>query len=265
MSVELASGVDLIRAAALDGVPHGFFGRGGGVSAGLVAGLNAGWGSGDDREAIAENRRRAIDAVMPGGRLVTVHQIHSHYALEAGDWSEDERPHADALVTDKPGVLLGILTADCAPVLLADREAGVVGAAHAGWRGALAGVGEATVAAMEKLGARRERITAAIGPCIAGRHYEVDAGFKELLTGYVPDNERFFADGPTGKPHFDLEAYVAARLASAGIRQVEALGLDTYAAPNRFFSYRRATHKGEPTYGRQISLIGLAGGKAVDD
>ena len=259
MTVAAASELDVVRAAALGEVAHGFLGRRGGVSGSLVAGLNAGWGSGDDRDAIAENRRRAIEAVLPGARLVTVHQIHSHYALKAGDWSEDERPHADALVTDKPGVLLGILTADCAPVLLADREAGVVGAAHAGWRGALAGVGEATVAAMEKLGARRERIAAAIGPCIAARNYEVDQGFRDMLTGYVPENERFFADGPAGKPHFDLEAYVAARLAAAGIGLVEALGIDTYAAPERFYSYRRATHVGEPTYGRQISLIGIQG------
>ena len=157
-------------------------------------------------------------------RLVTVHQVHSALVVEAGDWPEDDRPQADALVTDRPGVLLGILTADCAPVLLADREAGVVGAAHAGWRGALIGVGEATVAAMERLGARRERIAAAVGPCIAARNYEVDHGFHAMLTGYVPDNERFFTDGPAGKPHFDLEAYVAARLAAAGVRTVETHG-----------------------------------------
>jgi len=253
------SGVEVIRAAALESVPHGFLGRIGGVSQGLVAGLNAGWGSGDDRDAIIENRRRAVAAVLPGARLVTVHQIHSHYALEAGEWSEDERPHADALVTDRPGVLLGILTADCAPVLLADREAGVVGAAHAGWRGALAGVNEATIAAMEKLGAKRKRIAAAIGPCIAARNYEVDPAFRELIVGYVPDNDRFFSDGPAGKPHFDLEAYVASRLAAAGLTSVEALGLDTYAAPGRFYSYRRSTHAGEPAYGRQISLVGLPG------
>ena len=240
-------------------IPHGFLGRAGGVSEGIVAGLNTGWGSGDDREAIAENRRRAVDAVLPNARLVTVHQVHSALAVEAGDWPDDGRPHADALVTDRPGVLLGILTADCAPILLADREAGVVGAAHAGWRGALTGVGEATVAAMEQLGARRERIAAAIGPCIAARHYEVDRDFRALLTGYVPENERFFSDGPAGKPHFDLEAYVAARLAAAGVKTIETMGLDTYALPERYFSYRRATHQGEPDYGRQISLIGLPG------
>jgi polyphenol oxidase len=251
------SGVEVITAEALEGLPHGFLGRLGGVSQGLVAGLNVGWGSGDDREAIAENRRRAVAAVLPGARLVTVHQVHSPEVVEAGDWPEDERPRADALVTDRPGVLLGILTADCAPVLLADREAGVVGAAHAGWRGALLGVGEATVAAMERLGARRERISAAVGPCIAGRSYEVDRDFQQLLTGYVPDNRRFFSEGPAGKPHFDLAAYVAARLGAAGIGRVETLGLDTYSAPDRFYSYRRATHQGEPNYGRQISLIGL--------
>jgi YfiH family protein len=253
------SDVDVIRASALDGLAHGFLGRSGGVSQGVVAGLNVGWGSGDERDAIIENRRRAVAAVLPQARLVTVHQIHSHYVVAAGDWSEDARPHADALVTDKPGVLLGILTADCAPVLLADREAGVVGAAHAGWRGALAGVGEATIAAMEGLGARRERITAAIGPCIGPRNYEVDEAFRQLITGYVPDNDRFFSAGPADKRHFDLEAYVASRLAAAGLRKVEAMGLDTYAEPERFFSYRRASHRGEADYGRQLSLIGLPG------
>ena len=257
MTVESLSGIDVVRSAVLDGVPHGFLGRGGGVSQGLVAGLNVGWGSGDDRSAIDENRRRAVEAVLPSARLVTVHQIHSNTIVEAGDWPEDRRPYADGLVTDRPGVLLGIVTADCAPVLLTDREAGVIGAAHSGWRGAVAGVNEATVAAMEKLGARRERIAAAIGPVIAARNYEVDDAFKALLIGYYPDNGRFFSDGPTGKPHFDLEAYIAFRLAAAGVKTIAALGLDTYALPERFYSYRRATHLGEPSYGRQVSLIGL--------
>lgn len=259
MSPDLSEDIEVVRAGALGDIPHGFLGRSGGVSQGLVAGLNVGWGSGDDRDAIAENRRRAIAAVLPEARLVTVHQVHSALVVEAGDWPEDDRPRADALVTDQPGVLLGILTADCAPVLLADREAGVVGAAHAGWRGALIGVGEATVAAMEGLGARRERIAAAVGPCIGARNYEVDQGFHAMLTGYVPDNERFFSDGPAGKPHFDLEAYVAARLAAAGVRNVETIGLDTYSLAERYFSYRRATHAGEPDYGRQVSMIGLRG------
>ena len=247
----------MIRAAALDGVAHGFLGRVGGVSQGVVAGLNVGWGSGDDHAAIMENRRRAIAAVLPGARLVTVHQIHSAKVVEAGDWPDDDRPHADALVCDHPGILLGVLTADCAPVLLADREAGVIGAAHAGWRGAVAGVCEATVDAMEALGARREAIAAAIGPCIAARNYEVDQAFADRIIAEEPASDRFFTTGPAGKPHFDLEAFVAARLAAAGVTRVEALGRDTYAAPDRFYSYRRATHRGEPNYGRQISLIGL--------
>jgi YfiH family protein len=241
----------------LEGVTHGFLGRCGGVSEGVVAGLNVGWGSGDDRDAIIENRRRAVEAVLPGARLVTVHQVHSAEVVEAGEWPDDNRPHADALVTNKPGILLGILTADCAPVLYIDREAGVIGAAHSGWRGAVAGVNEATVAAMERLGARRDRIAAAIGPAIAARNYEVDHAFEERLLALDPANERFFTQGPAGKPHFDLEAYIVARLAAAGIRKVEALGLDTYADSGRFYSFRRATHRSEPDYGRQVSLIGL--------
>jgi YfiH family protein len=252
------SGVEVIRAAALENSPHGFLGRSGGVSDGVVAGLNVGWGSGDDPAAITENRRRAVEGVLPGARLVTVHQVHSATVVEAGNWAEDSRPHADALITDRPGVLLGILTADCAPILLADREAGVAGAAHAGWRGAQAGVGEATVAAMVRLGARRERIAAAIGPCIAKASYEVDQAFLDRFIASDPENERFFGEGSTGKPHFDLETFAASRLAQAGIRTIEALGLDTYAAADRFYSYRRATHRGDPTYGRQLSLIALA-------
>ena len=249
--------VEVIRATALDGVSHGFLGRQGGISTGVLAGLNVGWGSSDDRDAIRENRRRAIEAVLPGARLVTVHQVHSATVELAGEWAEDDRPHADALVTDRPGLLLGILTADCAPILLADREANVIGAAHAGWRGALAGVAEATVAAMESLGARRERIAAAIGPCIGVAYYEVDHDFRRHLTAEASGNARFFTDAPAAKPHFDLEAYVAARLEEAGIGTVEAVGRDTYADPERFYSYRRATHRSEPDYGRQISLIGL--------
>ena len=251
--------VEATRAAALHGIPHGFLGRRGGVSQGEVAGLNVGWGSGDDRTAIAENRRRAVDAVLPGARLVTVHQVHSPEVVLAGDWTEDDRPHADALVTDRPGVLLGILTADCAPILLADPKAGVVGAAHAGWRGALAGVAQATVGVMERMGARADRIAAAIGPCIGARSYEVDGAFKDRFLAGDPSNARFFSHGAEGRPTFDLEAYVAAMLAAAGVGKVEVLGLDTYASPELFYSYRRATHLGEAAYGRQISLIGLAG------
>ena len=251
-------GIDLVRATALGTIPHGFLGRRGGISVGEVAGLNVGYGSGDDPAAIGENRRRAIDAVLPGADLATVHQIHSDEAVYAErPWPQDQRPHADALVTDRPKLLLGILTADCAPVLLADTEAGVIGAEHAGWRGALAGVTDATIAAMEGLGARRHRIAAAVGPCIAQLSYEVDEDFRRRFSDQEPGSERFFAESATGKPHFDLPAYVVHRLLAAGVEQVEALHLDTYANPERFYSFRRATHRGEADYGRQASLIGL--------
>ena len=252
------SEVEVVRARALDGVAHGFLGRRGGVSTGIVAGLNVGAGSADDPEAIAENRRRAADAMLPGARLVTLYQIHSPDAVAVIEPFEDRlRPRADALVTDRPGLALGILTADCAPVLLADKEAGVVGATHAGWKGAIGGVTDSTIALMETLGAKRDRIAAAIGPCIARASYEVDSGFFRRFAEADPVNERFFADGKPSHSQFDLEAYVAHRLASAGIRTVETLGLDTYADEDRFYSFRRATHRGEPDYGRQIAIIGL--------
>jgi polyphenol oxidase len=251
--------IDVITTPLLTGTRHGFLGRRGGVSRGLVAGLNVGLGSGDDQAAIAENRRLAADAVAPAARLVTVYQVHSAEAVIADRWANDARPHADALVTDKPGLVLGILTADCAPVLFADHDAGVIGAAHAGWKGAISGVTDATIDAMEKLGAKRARISAAIGPCIARASYEVDGGFLSRFTDVDPANERFFADGKRAGHHqFDLEAYVAHRLASAGITRVAALGLDTYSQAERYYSFRRATHGAEPDYGRQISLIALA-------
>jgi YfiH family protein len=247
-----------ITARALAGVPHGFLGRQGGVSTGMLAGLNVGLGSGDDRDAIAENRRRAAAAVLPGAALVTVHQVHSADAVAVlAAFPDDARPRADAIVTDRPGLLLGILTADCVPVLLADVQAGVVGVAHAGWKGALGGVTDDTIAAMERLGARAGRIVAAIGPCIARASYEVDDAFRDRFCADDPANDHFFTDGRAGHCQFDIEAYVAARLAAAGVRTIEALGLDTYANEDRFFSYRRATHQGEPDYGREISLIGL--------
>lgn len=252
--------VEVNRAGALGGVPHGFLGRSGGVSTGNLAGLNVGYGSGDDREAIAENRRRAVASVLPGARLATVHQVHSAdvvYALEP--WPQDQRPHADAMVTDRPGLLLGILTADCAPVLLADSRAGIVGAAHAGWRGALAGVTDAVIDEMEKLGARRDRIGAAIGPCIALPSYEVDEAFRDRFLEADQANERFFITSASDGLHFDLPAYVRHRLIDAGIDEVETIHLDTYSNPDLFYSYRRATHRGEPDYGRQVSLIGCQG------
>jgi polyphenol oxidase len=251
--------IDVTTTPLLSGTRHGFLGRRGGVSTGLVAGLNVGLGSGDDPAAIVENRRLAAQAVASGAKLVTVYQVHSADVVVADQWRDDARPKADAIVTDRPGLLLGILTADCAPVLFADAEAGVVGAAHAGWKGAIGGVTDATIEAMENLGAKRHRIAAAIGPCIARASYEVDAGFLARFTEVDPGNERFFADGKrSGHHQFDLEAYVAHRLAAAGITRVAAMGLDTYAQPDRYYSFRRATHAHEPDYGRQISLIALA-------
>lgn len=251
--------LDIVRAAALEGVPHGFFGRSGGLSTGAVAGLNCGTGSGDDPQIVGANRRLAADAVLPGAPIASVYQIHSPTAVivtEAGPLAD--RPHADALATDRPGLLLGIVTADCAPILLADLEVGVIGAAHAGWRGAVAGVTDQAIAAMISLGARVERISAAIGPCLAKASFEIGHDLAQQLLAEDPGNERFLGEGPKGKPHFDLEAYLVARLAAAGISRIEASGLDTYVLEDRFYSYRRATHRIEPTYGRQLSLIGLA-------
>ena len=254
----MADSVEVIRAGALGKLPHGFLGRRGGVSTGLVAGLNVGLGAGDDEAAIAENRARAARAVLPGAALVGVCQVHSPDCVTLAEpWRDAERPQADALVTDRKGMLLSIVTADCAPVLLADSNAGVVGAAHAGWKGAFTGVIENTVAAMMALGARAGNIAAAIGPCIAQASYEVDASFLARFTGTDAANARFFAAGRPGHWHFDLQAYVARRLEMAGITRVEPLGLDTLVAPDRFYSYRRATLRGEPAFGRQISLIGL--------
>jgi len=251
--------VEILRSTALDGVAHGFLGRRGGVSTGVVAGLNTGLGSGDDPAAIATTRARVVDAVLPGAALCGLYQVHSASVVRVlTAFPDGDRPQGDAMVTERPNILLGILTADCAPVLLADVQAGVVGAAHAGWKGALAGVTDATIAQMEKLGAHADRIVAAIGPCIARASYEVDMGFVERFCATDPSNERFFAENRPGHARFDLEAYVAARLAAAGVRRIEALGQDTYAQDDRFFSYRRATHRGEANYGRQLSVIGIA-------
>lgn len=247
-----------VTAAPLGDIAHGFFGRRGGVSSGELGSLNCGLGSGDDPALIAENRRRVADAVLPGGALTGVYQVHGNHCLILDDAADlAARPQADALATRTPGVLLGILTADCVPVLFADRDAGVVGAAHAGWKGALAGVTDATLAAMESLGARRANIAAAIGPCIARASYEVDESFVQRFTADDPANERFFAAGQPGHAMFDIAAYVAARLAAAGVVRIAIGGQDTYAEAEDYFSYRRACHKGENTYGRQLSVISL--------
>lgn len=251
--------IEVLKARNLDGIAHGFLGRRGGVSQGLYAGLNVGLGSDDDRDAILTNRDLARDAVLPRASLVTVRQVHSPEVLTVtAPIAEDDRPAADALVTDRSGLLLGILTADCVPILFADAQAGVVGAAHAGWKGALHGVTDATIAAMDALGASVETIACAIGPCIGRASYEVSEAFADPFLAEDGGNERFFSAGQPGHLQFDIAAYVAARLGRAGVTKVEMLDEDTYSQPDRFFSYRRSCHAQEPGYGRQISLIGLA-------
>jgi polyphenol oxidase len=256
--VESDTQVEVLRSNVLGDIPHGFLGRRGGVSGGIYAGLNVGLGSDDERAAVIENRNRAVDAVMVGAELVRVYQIHSpdvFTVTETGD--QDDPPKGDAMVTNQPGLLLGIVTADCVPVLFADAQAGVIGAAHAGWKGAISGVTDNAIAAMVALGADRARIACAIGPCIAQKSYEVDAGFFRRFVDADEANERFFSDGKPEHYQFDIEGYVAARLAAAGIKRVACLGEDTYSQEDRFFSYRRSCHRGEDGYGRQISLIGL--------
>lgn len=249
------------------GALHGFFTRKGGVSSGIYASLNCGFGAKDDpSEAVAENRRRAEAALgAAAGRLVTVHQTHSADVVIAREpWTPADAPKADAVATDRPGIMLGVLSADCAPILLEDVEAGVIGAAHAGWRGAFDGVAEATVAAMEGLGAVRERIRAAIGPCIGPEAYEVGPEFVARFTGSEPADARFFgppaseAAAAAGKARFDLPAYARHRLAQAGVGQAEWIGRCTFAEEAFFFSNRRATHRREGDYGRLLSAIMLA-------
>ncbi|EKU74349.1 MULTISPECIES: peptidoglycan editing factor PgeF [Sphingobium] len=252
--------IELLRAPALGDVPHGFAGRQGGVSTGVCAGLNVGLGSEDDRLAILRNRDLARDALLPGATLVTVRQVHSPDVVTVtAPIAEDERPEADAMVTRTPGLILGILTADCVPVLFADKEAGVIGAAHAGWKGAISGVTDRTIAAMETLGATRAGIACAIGPCIGRASYEVTLDFAERFERDDADNARFFSAGRPGHCQFDIAAYVASRLQAAGIGRISLLDEDTYSQADRFFSYRRSCHAQEGDYGRQISMIALPG------
>ena len=249
----------ILRAENLATVTHGFFGRSGGVSQGIYASLNCGPGSRDAAEAVRENRARVVAALAPGGQLVTLHQVHSAEAITVTAPFE-KPPRADAMVTATRGLMLGILTADCAPVLFADSEAGVIGAAHAGWKGALGGITDSTLAAMEKLGAQRSRIRTAIGSCIGRDNYEVGPEFAANFTAADPANIRFFMPAArTSHYHFDLGLYVAHRLQSAGIAAPERLEACTYARERDFFSFRRATHRGEPDYGREISAIALTG------
>jgi purine-nucleoside/S-methyl-5'-thioadenosine phosphorylase / adenosine deaminase len=247
--------------SAIDGVRHGFFTRLGGVSGGLYASLNCGPGSRDEAANVVENRARVAEILgAKPDRLLSVSQQHSADAITAKrPWDAAKLPEADAIVTSTPGLAIGILTADCAPVLFADGEARVIGAAHAGWRGALSGIIEATVEAMQKLGAAPERITAVIGPAISQKAYEVGAEYVERFLAEEPESEAFFMnDEGSGEPHFDLPGYVGERLARAGVGTIADLGLCTYCEETRLFSYRRSQHRGEEDYGRQISAILLA-------
>lgn len=241
--------------------PHAFLSCEGGVSTGVYQSLNCGTGSNDDPDLVAENRRIAA-SVIAGRRdtpLVSCYQIHSNTAIEVtSDWGAD-RPKADAMVTRHPGIILGVLTADCTPVLFADKHAGVVGAAHAGWKGAQTGIIKSTVNLMEKLGARRESISAVIGPTIAQASYEVGADFEEGFLSKGAKNACFFAPGKDNlHRQFNLPGFVAAQLNAAGVKSVHDCGVDTYASDSHF-SYRRTTHRGEPDYGRQLSGIMLGG------
>jgi polyphenol oxidase len=243
-----------------DGVAHGFFTRHGGVSEGVYASLNGGVGSGDAAEAVTENRSRIAGALgVAPERLAVPYQVHSPDAVAVFEpWERGGRPRCDGVVTATPGLALGVTGADCGMILFADAEARVVGAAHAGWKGALAGIVEATVAAMERLGAKRDGIAAALGPCIAQASYEVGPDFIAAFANAGEDTRRFFlASRNGGHAMFDLNGYIAERLARSGIGRFEDLRLDTYAEESRFFSFRRTTHRKEPDYGRLVSAIVL--------
>lgn len=246
--------------ARFDGIRHGFFTRQGGVSDGIYTSLNVGLGSRDAPEAVAENRARvARELSVADGALVTPYQTHSATALIVdGPWGDGERPKGDAVVTATPGVAVAVSTADCGPVLFADDEAGVVAAAHAGWRGAVGGILEATIAAMETLGATRTRTVAVLGPTISQGAYEVGPEFVERFWEEDPANKAYFVPSERrGHAFFDLPRYIVDRLQAAGLAGATRLDLCTYGDPERFFSYRRSQHQGEPDYGRLVSAIAI--------
>ena len=246
--------------ASINRIRHGFFTKEGGVSEGLYESLNIGFGSNDDAAAVTENRKRAMQAMeLPAQALTTVYQVHGTTVAHATDpWPHSAAPKADGLVTDRPGVALGIATADCAPVLFSDPAAGVVGACHAGWKGALGGITDKTAEAMETLGAKRDRIVAVVGPCIAQVSYEVGAEFRDAFIKEDPDYDRFFEQGTwPEKYQFDLPGFVTYKLENAGLAAVQWVGRDTRAEDDLFFSYRRATLNKEADYGRLLSAIAL--------
>jgi hypothetical protein len=258
----MTDAVPYLTATALRGqsrLRHGFFTRQGGVSTGLYGSLNTGYGSDDDRDAVTENRRR-IAATLGLDALNTVYQVHGREVARVTEpWAPGDAPQCDAMVTDRPGIALGILTADCGPVLFADADAGIVGAAHAGWKGAISGVLQATVSAMEEMGARRDAIAAVVGPTIAQPSYEVGPEFPAPFLAADPDNARFFIPSVReGHFMFDLPGYIESVLRGLELGAVEVFAADTCADAERFFSYRRATHRGEPDYGRGLSAIALA-------
>ena len=254
----LAANLEILTSDLLAGARHGFFTRRGGASSGIYSGLNCGPGSSDLAEAVKVNRARVAEALgVEPRRLLSLYQIHSATVVVAGPEGWAERPHADAAVTAEPGLALSVLTADCAPVLLQDPEARVIGAAHAGWRGALDGVMEETVGAMERLGARREAIRATIGPTISQGAYEVGPEFFERFRDADPGHTRFFVAGATDRFRFDLPGFVLDRLRAAGVGEAEWIGECTHSDPRRYYSYRRKTQSGEVDYGRLISAIAL--------
>jgi YfiH family protein len=255
---QMSGDIAPVTAAGLAGLPHGFFTRRGGVSTGLYASLNCGPGSGDDAAAVQENRRRVAAYLQAPLGLISLYQVHGRdvVTVDAG-YDAAQRPKADGMATTQRGIALGILSADCAPVLFADADAAVIGACHAGWRGALAGVTDATIAAMERLGGRRNRMRAVIGPCIGQASYEVSVPFREEFLKADAQNARFFADGKrAGHWLFDLPRYLLQRLERMGV-EADNLNLDTCSDPDRFYSYRRMTLAGESDYGRQVSAIAL--------
>lgn len=252
--------IELPNLKDLPGIRHGFMTRHGGVSKGIYRSLNCGLGSKDDHDAVVENRARALrQAGLQPESLATAYQVHSaRVGVVESDWPKDDRPEVDGLVTKTRGVTLGILTADCVPVLFADPEAGVIGAAHAGWKGAVTGILPETVEAMIKLGARRDRIQAGVGPAIAQKSYEVGPEFPKAFLELDPANGRYFTTSTRCRHFmFDLIGFVRDELERLGLGAVTAAGNDTCAEAGDFFSYRRTTHAKEPDYGRQISIIGL--------
>jgi len=250
MTLEILTSDDLLP------FRHGFFTRRGGVSSGIFAGLNCGTGSNDQRDAVAANRRLVATAMgVSETHLLGVHQVHSAQVLHVTAPPSGAPPRCDAMVTEVPGLALGILTADCQPVLFADRKAGIIGAAHAGWKGALGGILAQTVRAMEALGATRDNIHAVIGPAISQQAYEVGPEFQAQFTEADPAFARFFARGRDDRLRFDLPGFGLSRLRDEGLGRVADLGHCTYSDATRFYSYRRATHLGEPDYGRLISAI----------